>query len=574
MTGPTVAIDLRAIVENTRKIVAMCAVQGAEVWGVTKAACGSPAVARAMLRGGAAGLADSRIDNVRRLRHGGIDAPIMMLRIPSPSEAGAVAQLCDVSLNSELRALEALDAEAARSGKRHDVILMVEMGDRREGAAEDELPALCEAVLASEALNLAGIGANWMCASGVLPTPEKLQRLARIAEDVEARFDTRLRWVSGGNSANLPLMRRSPLPPRINQLRIGAAILRGEDVTTGGTLPGLRADAFTLEAELIEIKVKPSLPDGQTGPDAFGMVRSFVDRGERVRGIVNLGRLDIRPEGLTPRDRDVVIETASSDHLIVDLTEARRYAVGDRMAFDMDYGALAQALLSPYVEKRLTGREDVAPQPRRVRISADPAMLRRPETRRFIEAVRALGLDVAEGGDPAPGDLPLHIAADRAAEPRVGEAELGVLAVDAAPGDVSHLPAETSALLGLRQATPEQARAIRERGILALTMEDVSWLGIREAVRRALRHVTSATDGFALILHASAGHGMTEDPHEAGLSYRELHTVMERVAANRGLRAITLSGFPPDAPGDALTAAYDYLLSALGKRILSAPPAD
>lgn len=182
--------------------------------------------------------------------------------------------------------------------------------------------------------------------------------------------------------------------------------------------------------------------------------------------------------------------------------------------------------------------------------------------------MRALGLDVAEGGALEHGDLPLHVAADRAAEPQLGEAELGVLVVDAAPGVVAQLPAEVSAYIGLREATEEQARAIRDRGILALTMEDVSWLGIREAVRRALRRVTTATDGFALILHASAGHGMSDDPHAAGLSWRELHTVMERVAANGALRAATLSGLPSDAPGPALEAAYAYMLSALGKRIL------
>jgi predicted amino acid racemase len=566
---PTVAIALDAIVHNTAAIVARCAPAGVEIVGVTKAACGHPLVARAMLRGGAAGLADSRLDNVRRLRRNGLDCPIMMLRIPSVSEADDVVRLCDSSLNSERATVLALSHAAVSQGLTHEVIVMLEMGDRREGVSADDLPGLCEAVLAAPGLELTGIGANFMCASGVLPTQAKLEALAAQAEAIEGRFGIRLRHVSGGNSANLPLMDAQPLPPRISQLRIGAAILRGEDVMSGSVLPGLRGDGFVLEAELIEIKTKPSMPEGETGRDAFGQRLSFTDRGDRVRGIVNLGRVDMRPEGLTPRDADVEVITASSDHLLLDLTEAKRFAVGDRLRFDMDYGALVQAMLSPYVDKRLVGRERIAPRPVRLRLFAGSQIAARPETRAFLESVAGLGLAIMEGGETVPGDLPLHVAPSRAGEPAIAEAELGVLVMDSEPGDIAATPPEATALFGLRAASPAQAALIRERGILALTMEDIDLIGVREAIRRALRRVTSATDGFALILHASVARGMAADAREEGLSYRECSLAMERIAASEGLRAITLSGLGGDAPAETLDAAYGYLLSALGKRILA-----
>src|SRR5262245_40825995 len=415
MPAPSVIIDLDVIAANTRLVTERLDPQGIGTFGVTKAACGSPLVARAMLRGGVVGLADSRLDNVQRMRHSGITAPIMMLRIPSVTEAPDVVRLCDVSLNSESAVLDALAEAAEGQGVVHDVILMLEMGDRREGVSPEGLIPLAQTVIAEPSLRLAGIGANFLCASGVLRTVEKLERLVRLADELEQRFGVGLDYVSGGNSANLALMEEDgvKMPKRINNLRIGAAILRGENPITGGTLTGFDDSAFTLEAELVEIKTKHSLPEGETGPDAFGNRLVFEDRGARLRGIVNLGRVDIRPEGLKPRERNIEIVTASSDHLIIDITESRKFAVGDAIRFDMNYGALVQAMLSPYMEQHLAGRENIAPRPSAVRLIADASIHDREETWDFLPGVTAMGLEVKRDGTPEPADLPLWIIPGR-----------------------------------------------------------------------------------------------------------------------------------------------------------------
>ncbi len=575
---PSVVIDLDIIAENTRRVAARLEGRVA-VFGVTKAACGSPLVARAMLRGGAAGLADSRLDNVQRMRNSGITAPVMMLRIPSVSEAPEVVRLCDMSLNSEAAVLDALARAAEEQGVVHDVILMLEMGDRREGVPPEELIPLAATAMAEPSLRLAGIGANFMCASGVMPTRGKLEKLCNLADALEQRFGTRLDWVSGGNSSNLALMETEAMPERINMLRIGSTILRAENSFTGGTLAGFDDGAFTLEAELVEIKAKHSLPDGETGPDAFGNRVVFEDRGVRLRGIVNLGRVDMRPEGLKPRHRHVEIVTASSDHLIVDITAAKKFAVGDTMRFEMDYGALVQAMLSPYVDKKLAGRESIAPRPSAVRLIAAPDLHDREETRAFVAGILNLGMEVKRDGSPEAADLPVWVIPGREAifdllDTADNEAvESGLLWVDSDPGEVGRIAnPEAAAIFAIQRASREQATAIAGRGILALTMEDIDLVGIREAARKAIQRVTQTTDGFALVLHASVARGMGEDVREAGLSYRECSALMERVAASQELRAIVLSGIGENPAAAALETAYGYLLSALGKRILSGRP--
>lgn len=572
---PSVVIDLDIIAENTRRVVASLGGR-VGVYGVTKATCGSPLVARAMLRGGAIGLADSRLDNVQRMRNSGITAPVMMLRIPSVSEAEDVVRLCDVSLNSEASVLDALARAAEQQGVIHDVILMLEMGDRREGVPPEELIPLAATAIAEPSLRLAGIGANFMCASGVMPTRAKLDSLCDLADALEQRFGQRLDWVSGGNSSNLALMESETMPERINMLRIGSTILRAENSFTGGTLDGYDDGAFTLEAELVEIKTKHSLPDGETGPDAFGNRVVFEDRGARLRGIVNLGRVDMRPEGLKPRHRHVEIVTASSDHLIVDITGAKKFAVGDPMRFEMDYGALVQAMLSPYVDKKLAGRDAIAPRPSAMRLIAVDAIHALDATQAFVAGAIELGFEIKRDGAPEAADLPIWIIPgrdgifdllDTADDDAV---ESGLLWVDSDPGEIARVAnPEASAVFGIQRASREQAKAIADRDILALTMEDIDLVGIREAARKAIQRVTQTTDGFALVLHASVARGMGDDPREAGLSYRECSALMERVAASQELRAIVLSGMGESPEPAALEAAFGYLLSALGKRILS-----
>src|SRR5690606_15480801 len=103
----TVTVDLGKVRANARTVVD--ALPGISVVGVTKVTCGSPQVARAMLAGGARALGESRLENAERLRSAGLTAPIWLLRAPVPELAGEVVQLTDVSLESELETVVALE---------------------------------------------------------------------------------------------------------------------------------------------------------------------------------------------------------------------------------------------------------------------------------------------------------------------------------------------------------------------------------------------------------------------------------------------------------------------------------
>lgn len=344
-------IDLQKIRQNTQTLVTK--LHGVDVVAVTKCACGSPHVARAMLAGGAIALAESRHENAQRLRADGISAPLWLLRTPSPARASDTVRLFDVSLASEIETCVALDTAAAElgAGARHGVVVMVELGDLREGIMPSDLPAFVEAVERLEHVEVAGIGTNLTCFGAIVPDERNMSELVDLARRTEKQVGRHL-LVSGGNSGSIPLAMSGRMPAGISSLRVGETALHGVDTLTRWPISGLHTDAFTVEVPVVECRLKPSLPTGNVAQNAWGDSPVFEDRGVRRRAIGALGRQDCHIEGLTPLDPRVYVLGASSDHLLLDVDAMiEPPAIGDALAFRPSYAATLGLFTSPYVDK-------------------------------------------------------------------------------------------------------------------------------------------------------------------------------------------------------------------------------
>ncbi|MDO9509450.1 MAG: alanine/ornithine racemase family PLP-dependent enzyme [Thermovirgaceae bacterium] len=354
MRYPEISIRTKVIAENAGKVVSLCSARGINVWGVTKGVSANPSVAGAMLDGGCAGLADSRMDNIRKMRLFGIREPMMLLRIPMPGEMKQVAAMADVCLMSMPESISMLDKACEDAGTKVGVIIMVDLGDLREGIWPDGVAVMAEAVSKCRRIRCLGAGSNLGCLSGVLPTVTNLSLLVSIAREFETFLGYPLEVVSGGATSSLPLVEDASMPPGVSQLRIGEAILLGTDVSGGRAIPYLSQDAIRISAEVVEVRSKPSLPIGETGSDAFGNKPVFENRGIRRRAILAIGRQDIRPEGLAPIDKGISIIGASSDHLTLDVEEFDgSIRPGDVVSFSPDYGATLAATTSAYVRTRI-----------------------------------------------------------------------------------------------------------------------------------------------------------------------------------------------------------------------------
>lgn len=349
----SVTVDLVKVIANTRRVVD--ALGGRDVYGVTKVTCGAPEVARAMLAGGAAGIADSRVENIARMREAGIEAPFWCLRAPTPAGVEEVVRLADVSLESEIETVRALDVAARVLGATHRIIAMVDLGDLREGMMPADLPAFLEAAGELVNIEVLGVGTSLTCYGAIVPDAGNLGELVALTQSAEASLGRRLH-VSGGMSSSLDALVEGILPDRIDSLRIGESILLGVSTVTREPILDLHTDAVTVSAPVIECLVKPSMPRGTTAQDAFGGRPVFLDRGDRRRAILAIGRQDTVPEGLTPVDPRVVVLGASSDHLVLDVHELPEPpGLGEPIEFVPNYAATLAAFTSPYVEKRFVG---------------------------------------------------------------------------------------------------------------------------------------------------------------------------------------------------------------------------
>lgn len=347
MTAPRLEIDLDKIHHNTQTLVQRLLPMGISVTGISKATLGSPEVADTMLKAGVTSLGDSRIENIEGIRKAGVPAKTLLTRSPMLSQAARVVRSADMSLNTELDVISRLSCAAGRAGRTHGVILMVELGDLREGIMPADLDRVVRRTLCFPNVTLEGIGTNLACRSGVIPDARNMAELSSLATAIEDTFGLRMNVISGGNSANIEWAFSDAETGRINNLRLGESLLLGREPLNRQPINELYTDAFTLIAEVIESSVKPSIPQGMTAQCAYGQAVANVDRGNIAQAILAVGLQDVEASGLLP-PAGIEILGASSDHLVVDCGDIP-LTIGAEVAFQVNYGALVDAMTSPFV---------------------------------------------------------------------------------------------------------------------------------------------------------------------------------------------------------------------------------
>ncbi|MCC5911515.1 MAG: alanine/ornithine racemase family PLP-dependent enzyme [Clostridiaceae bacterium] len=351
--NPRIDINYDKLKHNANNMVNKYQQHGVHIAAVTKGFCAVPEIAKAIVEAGVKYLADSRVENLIKLKEFPLEK--ILLRLPMISQAEKVVQYADISLNSEMETMKALNKYAAAQNKLHKIILMIDLGDLREGIFDEkQIDAIFDELKTLKHIQPIGIGTNLTCFGGVIPDEKNLGRLVNLGKYIEENFDVKLEIISGGNSSSIYLVEESRMVQGINQLRLGEAILLGTESAYGKILEDQYQDVFKLVAEIVEIKEKPSVPIGEIGRDAFGNVPTFNDRGVRQRAILAVGKQDFGMHEITPMDKNISILGSSSDHLIVDITDSSEpLKVGDELQFALGYGALMSLMTSEYVYKNI-----------------------------------------------------------------------------------------------------------------------------------------------------------------------------------------------------------------------------
>ena len=354
---PRLVIDMKKLSSNIDAVAEITKNQGGcSLMIVTKALCADEKVVKMIAEHPAVDyLADSRVQNIKKnyeaIKANGKQS--VLLRLPMASEIEEVVKYVDISFNSEMATLEMLNEEAAKQGKVHKAVLMIDVGDLREGIFfrnEEEIIETAKKINDMANVELYGVGVNLTCYGAIIPKNDNLSIICDFAAKIEEATGTKLAMVSGGNSSSIYLVGKGELPEKINNLRLGEAFLLGNDTAYGEKLEGTVDDALVVEAQIVELKEKPSLPIGEVGVDAFGQKPYYEDRGIIKRAIIGIGQQDMTADSMYPLDDRIDVLGASSDHMLLDVTKAD-YKVGDIVSFKLGYGSVLKAATSEYVAK-------------------------------------------------------------------------------------------------------------------------------------------------------------------------------------------------------------------------------
>lgn len=327
-------------------------------WGVvSKLLCGNKVFLEELLKLPLNQISDSRISNLKTIKSIRPDVETVYIKPPAKRSVRNIVKYADVSFNTEYDTIKLLSDAASAAGKLHKIVIMIELGELREGVMREEFIDFYESVFKLPNIRIAGIGTNLTCMYGVLPNHDKLIQLSLYKQLVEAKFNRKIPYVSGGASVTIPLIERGLLPDAINHFRVGETLYLGTDVYHNKPFPEMHNDVFKLYAEVIELNEKPVIPQGEFGYNLNGEKTSFDDSlsGETsLRAIVDVGLLDIEQEHIAPVHPDMKIVGASSDMIVLDLNANKhKIKVGDLVEFKMDYMGVLRIMNSEYVEKRI-----------------------------------------------------------------------------------------------------------------------------------------------------------------------------------------------------------------------------
>lgn len=324
---------------------------------VTKMLCGNKEYLQELLKFDIPQVCDSRISNLSAIKQINPNVETIYIKPPAKRAIKSVVQYADISMNTEFETIKLLSIEAQKQDKIHKIIIMIELGELREGVMRDDLIEFYSSVFNLPNIEVVGIGANLSCLYGVLPNHDKLIQLSLYEQLIEAKFNKKIKYVSGGSSVTIPLIFNNLLPKGINHFRVGETLYLGTDVYNNAPLNDMETGVFQLYSEIIELIEKPKVPMGEMGTNVDGKTTDFDEKlsGEKsYRAIVDIGLLDVDENKITPVDKNISIVGGSSDMFVVDLSDNdKNYKVGDLIEFEMDYMGTLKAINSRYIDKKI-----------------------------------------------------------------------------------------------------------------------------------------------------------------------------------------------------------------------------
>lgn len=303
---------------------------------------------------------DSRLTSLKNLKEVNPNMRTIYIKPPAKIYAEEVVAYADISLNSSFSTIQALNQAARKVNKIHKIIIMVELGELREGVKRDELMSFYEKVFNLSNIDVIGIGSNLGCMYGVEPSYDKLLQLSLYKELISFRFNRDLKYVSGGTSITLPLIEKKSIPKDVNHFRIGEAVFFGVSPLDNQPFKELYTDTFLFNANIIELEEKKIVPEGIISDGNVGHSANYNEDDINItstKAILDFGLLDVEKDDITSIDPNIKFVGITSDMMVIDIGDnltqngQKKYKVGDKISFTPNYMAVARLLNSKFIDK-------------------------------------------------------------------------------------------------------------------------------------------------------------------------------------------------------------------------------
>lgn len=305
---------------------------------------------------------DSRLTSLKNLKAVNPDMRTIYIKPPAKMYVEEIIKYADISLNSSYETIEALNEEAKKQDKIHHIIIMIDLGELREGVNRSDIIDFYEKVFEMSNISVLGIGSNLGCMYGIEPTYEKLETLANYKEHIAEKFNRSVYMLSGGSSITLPLLRDKTIPEGINHFRIGEAAFFGTSPVEASQFLNLNTDTFEFSANIIQLEQKQLVPDGEMSDASIGNIAKIDEKDSSkttYKAIMDFGLLDVNHEDLstTEQTKGIKFVGMTSDMIVIDLGDNldkngnQRFKVGDKLYFQPNYMAVARLLVSKFIDR-------------------------------------------------------------------------------------------------------------------------------------------------------------------------------------------------------------------------------
>jgi len=349
-------IKKSSILHNIQVLYDFCIKHRIQLCAVTKCCCSDGEIITLLYNSGIKEIADSNMENFAKIPAGiagSLRKSVIKTRLSDILSIHSLPlnirpQRVFVSDEILLDALAEIPPDSCP-----EIMLIVEIGDLKEGFYPDKIPSICEKY---SNLPIIGLSANYACLSGKMPCLESACLLSELTGKIKTKNNT-LPLVSLGGTAAYRLFYDDGFQEKKSEkcnweLRCGEGIFLGFDSSAGNDLPGFKKDAFKLFGEIIEVCEKEYIEHDKKGRNATGEYNSIPINGKRLNMILDFGILAGPIKNIHPLDNSIKITGQTFDFTVVDIIESDvKYKTGQYAGFALSYGAVSHSMLNKYIKK-------------------------------------------------------------------------------------------------------------------------------------------------------------------------------------------------------------------------------